>query len=196
MIVIVDPDRQMLDSIVKSLNDAGENAQSAIQQALNDTLKTLKNDWHSGVRADYTIRAGSFRKSDIKTKNATRSRLIASATVRGPVLSAYANYKRYKNTVHKAARLQVKRDAAAKALQLGTGYKAFVATMSNGHTGIFQRVPGTQMKKKKNKEKIKEIIAMSAAKAAEKTYERRLKEETQDHLRLALLRHMNRALAG
>ena len=72
-----------------------------------------------------------------------------------------------------------------------------MATMSNGHTGVFQRKPGTRMKKgTNNREKIKQINAMSKSKAAEVVYREQLQENTEERLNLMLHKHMNLVLEG
>lgn len=106
----------------------------------------------------------------------------------------------------KSAGAMVIKSGAMKELELkanGKSYKAFVAKMKTGHEGIFQRTPGKYMKgyspsgKTKGREAIKEIMAMSKAKAAEMVYEKgNLYSDLQEEISYRLLKHMNAVIGG
>lgn len=198
MKINIEPRKPSYDAIMQILEKSGVNSQEAIKGAINDTSKYLKDQLHTAVRVTYSIKASQFRKADIIKKNATNNHLEATITVNGTTPSLYEAYKFYKNTKHIAVRAVVKQGGGKKALQLkGGDYKAFIATMSNGHTAIFQRKSGTQMKKStKSRERIKQISAMSRAKAAEVTFREQLQEDADDKLNRMLHTHMYRVLEG
>lgn len=198
MKIVIEPHKPAYDAVRKMLDKAGVSAQDALKDAANDIAKYLKEELHSVVKGTYSIKSSQFKKADIIRKNATKTRPTAMITVKGYTPSLYESYKFYKNTKHKAVRAMIKKAGGKKDVQLSGGsHKAFVATMSNGHTGIFQRKPGTRMKKgTRSQEKIKQINAMSKSKAAEMVFREQLQEDTEERLNLMLLKHMNLALGG
>lgn len=198
MIIKVEPRKLTYEAIIKKLDSVGADSQKAVKDAVNDTAKYLKDELHAAVKGTYSIKSSQFRKADIIRKNATKNQPTATITVKGYSLPLYDSYKFYKNTKHKAVRAMVKKAGGKKDIQLSGGsYKAFVATMSNGHIGIFQRKPGTRMKKgTQSREKIKQISAMSKSKAAEVAYREQLQEDTEGRLNLMLQKYMNMVLEG
>lgn len=198
MIINVEPRKPAYEAIMKKLDSVGTASKTAVKDAVNDTAKNLKEELYVEVKGTYSIKNSQFRKADIVRKNATKCQITATITVKGYTPSLYDSYKFYKNTKHKAVRAMIKKASGKRDIQLSGGnYKAFVATMINGHTGIFQRKPGTRMKKgTNNREKIKQINAMSKSKAAEVAYREQLQENTEERLNLMLQKHMNLVLEG
>ena len=198
MNIKIEPRKPAYEAIIKKLDSVGADSQDAVKDAINDTAKYLKDELHAAVKGTYSVKSSQFKKADIIKKNATKNQPTATITVTGYTPSLYESYKFYKNTKHKAVRAMIKKAGGKKDIQLSGGsHKAFVATMSNGHTGIFQRKPGTRMKKgSRSREKIKQINAMSKSKAAEMVFREQLQEDTEERLNLMLHKHMYLALEG
>ena len=68
--------------------------------------------------------------------------------------------------------------------------------MKTGHEGIFQRVPGEHMEKRQRREKIREIMSMSRAKAAEIVYRDKIEADVKTELSYRLHKHMNEVIYG
>lgn len=196
MVIEIEPVQAVYDSLQKRLDSMGksDSMKSVMRSAINEVTTSTKEKVHSETRGMYTIKASSFRKSDIKQRNATDSLMQAILTVSGPTLGIRKGYKTRKNSTKKGASAMVKTAGAMKELNFvegGKNYRAFLATMSSGHVGIFQRVPGKKMRKKAEKEAIKEIMSLSRAKAAEVAYREKISMDTEYDLNYSLLKHMN-----
>lgn len=206
MKIRIEPYQATLDAIQRRLTDMGkgETFRNALKKAINEVATEGKNLLHNETRSAYTIKTAEFKKSDIVKKSATARRMIAILSVKGKTPGVRKAYKTKKNSKKKAAGAMVIRAGSMKELELkvnGKSYKAFVAKMKTGHEGIFQRVPGKTMKKNpvgektKGREAIKEIMAMSKAKAAETVYEKsNLYTELQEEIGYRLLKHINAVL--
>lgn len=198
--IIIEPAEAMYSALQKRLDEMGKSDRmgEVMMKAINETASWTKDETFRATRDMYTIKAGSFRKSDLELKKATKTRLTAIIKVTGYTLSLRKSYKSRKNTKKTAARALVRNNGAMKELELKSGgksYKAFLATMSNGHEGIFQRVPGTKMKNKPGREAIKEILAMSRSKAVEKAYMERV-DPDKNELYFRLHKHLNAVIGG
>lgn len=200
MIIKVEPAEAMFLAMQKRLDDLGkgDRAREVMQKAINETASWMKERTYEATKEMYTIKANSFRKSDLKLPKASKTRLRAVIEVKGYTLSLRKAYRSRKNTKRKAARALVKNSGAMKELELksdGNSYKAFLATMASGHEGIFQRVPGKKMRSASGREAIKEILAMSRAKAVEKAYMEKV-DPDKNELYYRLHKHINAVIGG
>lgn len=200
MIIKVEPAEAMFLAMQKRLDDLGkgDRAREVMQKAINETASWMKERTYEATKEMYTIKANSFRKSDLKLTKASKTRLRAVIEVKGYTLSLRKAYRSRKNTKRKAARALVKSSGAMKELELksdGNSYKAFLATMASGHEGIFQRVPGKKMRSASGREAIKEILAMSRAKAVEKAYMEKV-DPDKNELYYRLHKHINAVIGG
>ena len=208
MRIQIAPNQAALDAIQKRLSEMGKEDTfgNVLKKAINEVATAGKNLLYSETRSEYTIKPVEFKKSDIVRKGATARKLIATLSVRGETPGIRKAYKTRKNSKRKSAGAMVIKSGAMKELELkanGKSYKAFVAKMKTGHEGIFQRTPGKYMKgyspsgKTKGREAIKEIMAMSKAKAAEMVYEKgNLYSDLQEEISYRLLKHMNAVIGG
>lgn len=197
---IIEPAESMYLAMQKRLDDFGKGNKinEILIKAINETAVWTKDRTHEETRGMYTIKGGSFKKSDLKLKRASKTRLWAVIKVTGYALSLKKAYKYRSNTKVKAARALIKSNGAMKDLELkadGKSYKAFLATMASGHDGIFQRVPGKRMKNRPQKEAIKEIMALSRAKAAEMAYIKNV-DPDKNEIYYRLHKHMNAIIGG
>lgn len=204
MMIMISPEPDF-GEIKKRLDDIGKgnSANAAMKKAINEMAVETKNRLHSETKSMYTIKA--LKKSDIKKESASVSRMQAEIKIRGRTLGLKKGYKTRKNGKRKAASATVRKENGSmreiKMESNGRTYKAFVAKMSSGHEGIFQRVPGKKMKKVKKgrtaaAEAIKEIISLSKAKAAEKAYDEKLSPVMQGELNLRMQKHIGAVLGG
>ena len=200
MIIKVEPAQAMYLAMQKRLDEMGKRDRigEVMMNAINETASWMKDETYKAAKGMYTIKAGSFRKSDLELKKATKTRLRAVIRVTGYTLSLRKAYKSRKNTKRKAAQALVRSSGAMKELELKSGgksYKAFLATMASGHEGIFQRVPGTKMKNKPGREAIKEILAMAKSKAAERAYMEKV-DPDKNELYSRIHKHLNAVIGG
>lgn len=218
MILKVEPYQASLNAIEKCLTKMGkrDSFQEVMQKAINDVGKETKDRLHKETKEEYTIKASAFRKADVKRKAAGKRNMSSTIRVTGKLLGLKAGYKTRTNGKRKAAQAAVLKRNSLKALERQAGgktYKAFMATVQgvskegvvSNHTGIFRRKPGSRMEsiivrgKKRNwkRERIEEIMGISAAQAAGMTFERNdFYSEIQDEMSFRLLKHMNAVIGG
>ena len=189
----------MLEALLKKLDEMGkgDSVKEVMLKAIRETAAWTKTSIYEETKAKYTIKSNSFRKSDIKVKNASKTHLEAFLTVQGGPLSVRKAYRSRKNGKRKGASILIKNSSSMKELTLnanGRLYKAFLAEMSSGHQGIFQRDPDKTMKSKPNREAINEIFSLSRSKAAEMAYKERV--HVTSELYYQLHKHMNAIIGG
>lgn len=200
IVVSARPSSVAIDAIEKRLAELGKETRmnDVLKKAINETASKGKRDLWKGVKRTYTLKG--FTAGDVKRKGYSARHQGAVLTVTGPVLGILENYETVPNVDEDAAKLQVFRSGALKALEIHNSssvYKAFVARMRSSHVGIFQRVPGKQMKGNPKKQAIKEIMSLSRSKAAEMVYEKNgIQTELQEELMVRLHKHMNAVIGG
>lgn len=200
LMVSVRPSSVAIDAIEKRLTELGkeDRMNDVLKKAINETASKGKRELWKGVKRTYTLKG--FTAGDVKRKGYSARHPGAVLTVTGPVLGILENYESIPNVNENAAKLQVFRSGALKALEIHnykSVYKAFMAKMKSGHAGIFQRVPGKQMKNNPKKTAIKEIMSLSKSKAAEKIFEKNgMQNELQEELMIRLHKHMNAVIGG
>ncbi len=201
MRITVEPAPALYIALQKELEamGKGDRTKEVLRKAIRETAKETKERIHSETKATYTIKTASFKKTDIKVTNPSRGSTGALIEIEGSPLGIRKSYQNKKNGKRKGASAMVKVDGGMKELIIMSGnkqYKAFVATMKTGHEGIFQRVPGERMKKRPGREKIREIMSMSRAKAAEIVYRDKIKADVKEELSYRIHRHMNAVIYG
>lgn len=165
--------------LVDRLDESPREMKSGLKKILNEMAKQTREEIHTKSRKKYTLKAGEFRKSDVRIRKATVSRLEATLTVSGPTESI-KSYRSRKNTVRKGVRAQVLKGSGWKELKMKNGsLKAFVTGVTTGHTGVthtdvFQRVGSARFP-------IKAIHGPSRAKLADVLF-RDMQDEKGDEL--------------
>lgn len=199
MKIQVAPHQATFDAIQKRLEEMGKGEQmkSVLNKAIDELSKDTKEQLYAETKGMYTIKASQFRKSDIRKTSRNGTSILA---MKGETVPIRKGYKNRKNSKRKAASALIRMASGAlKEMELKSGgrsYKAFVATMSNGHEGIFQRVPGKRMKKNPKKEAIQEMVSLSRSKAAEMAYREKISAGIQTEMSFRLLKHMNAVIGG
>lgn len=200
IIVNARPQSAAIDAIEKRLTEMGKGGSmdTVLKKAINEVAGVGKKEIWKSVKRKYTLEG--FTAGDVKRKGYSARNPSATLTVTGPVLGVLQNYETAPNNSESAAKLRIFKAGALKELVIHnskSAYKAFVAKMSSGHEGIFQRVPGEQMKKNPKKQAIKEIMSLSKSKAAEMVYEQNgLHSAMQEELVVRLHKHMNAVIGG
>lgn len=154
---------QGIDKIISNLDPSI--ARKAIVTALNRTTASAKTAIKRTIRETYTLKASVIEKA-LKVEKANYSKLyteIRSSFLEGtkkafPLFSFEARPVEISARARVPVSVRIRKDRGRKRVKGSphlTG-KPFVAQMKSGHKGIFQRIPGTQMAKKK-KEKIQEL---------------------------------------
>lgn len=140
-------DENALKMIELKLDSMSAKAPEVLKKAINDTAKKLKNDLKVEVKKNYTAKVGGINKA-ISIKKATNRQIEAVVTATGrPIPLA-----KFKNIEKDSVRAKVIKKNKLKPLTLSGAdhnskdLKSFIAKMSNGHDGIFQRTPGKSMK--------------------------------------------------
>lgn len=173
-------DEGMLRAIELKLKNMKKQAPNVLKMAVNDTARKTKTLISKEVRKEYIVKAGDINQAT-KAKLATKSKPTATLMYISPVLPIYKYFKakggklgkeEYYNPTLKrkmvgkggtAASVKTKKSSALQKVELKqsgekTSLKAFIATMSSGHTGVFQRQEGS---KRGTKGEIKELFGPS-----------------------------------
>lgn len=209
IVVKIEPYKAMLDAIESRLTEIGQekNMHDILKKSINAVAKTGKEKIHAETKSYYTIKGRAFKKSDIVMRGTSSRHPGATLTVKGLRIGIRSGYASLKNGKRKGASTQVLKTSSMKELTMtygGRTYKAFLATMSSGHAGIFQRIPDKYMKKyrtitgkRKGREAIKKITSLANAQAAGMAYMRSgLHGDLQEELVHQMLKHMNAVIGG
>lgn len=209
MIIKVEPYKATLDAIEERLTEMGKESgmHKAMKKIINEVAGVGKELIYAGTKESYTIRSRVFKKSDIVKKSTSSKHPGATLTIKGMPAGIKEGYQSRKNGKRKGASARIIKGSAMKELKLisgGHAYKAFLATMKSGHTGIYQRKPNEYMKRykpvdgeRKGREAIKEMMSMSKSKAAEMAYKNKsIYTSIQEEIRYRLLKHMNAVIGG
>ncbi len=210
MMIKVEPYKATLDAIEERLTEMGKesNMHNVMKKAINEVAGVGKDLIYTGVKGRYTIKSSAFKKSDIVKKATSSKHPGATLTIKGESIGVKEGYQSRKNGKRKGASAAIIKGSTAKELKLTSGgraYKAFLVAFKNRdddgniiseHTSIVQRVPGEYMKNKK-KEKIKKMVSLSKAKAAEMVYEKQgLYTKLQGETTYRMLKHMKAVTGG
>ncbi len=186
----IELEQSSYEEINKKLKEIGKTSSSVLKKAVNETAKKAEKDIINDIKENYTVKKSAL-KNTTKVKKATVKSLSATITIKSNAISAKKGYETKKNTKKIAARLKVLQESSLKKLEL-EGRKAFLATMKNDHTGIFQRIPGSAVK---GREKIKEIYGPSVPSlVGGKRIYQKLEKKTKNNLREQVEKFMSEAL--
>lgn len=203
-------DENALKMIELKLDGMSAKAPEVLKKAINDTAKKLKSDLKVEVKKNYTAKVGGINKA-ISIKKATNRQIVAVVTATGkPIPLA-----QYKNVEEDSVRAKVIKKNKLKPLTLsgadhnGKDLKSFVAKMSNGHVGIFQRTPGKAMKgygsrtlkngrKTKGRDGIKQFYGNSIPKMLgnEELVYSKVERKANIYLKESLEKHIAKVLEG
>lgn len=191
------------EAVFQILKEAGRKPELTLKKAADEAAREARERLYGYIRREYTVKAGRFPKRSLAMKRASGSDWAAWITVSHPPQSLRESYSSRKNSRRQAAKAAVYRKSP-KPVE-GKGLKGFVAEMGNGHTGIFQRVPGAYMKKHrprpykripgrmtKGREAIREAIGPSGAKLTEMAFLSE-QDKIRQSLEEALWRFMDQA---
>lgn len=203
-------DEKALKMIALKLDNMSSRTSEVLKKAINDTAKKLKGDLKIEVKKNYTAKIRGLNKA-ISIKKATNRQLEASVVTKGKPLALI----QFKNVAGDSVRAQALKKNKLKPITLkgeeesGKDLKSFVAKMSSGHVGIFQRVPGKRMRKHgyktkdgvqitKGREAIKEFYGNSLVKMVgnEHTVYPTIERKANEYLREAIKKHVKSLTEG
>lgn len=216
MVIVFEPTQATYDALQNRLDKLGKGdaMREVMTLAINDTAEEIKERMHSETKARYAIKEEVYRKGNIRRRKALEGKLESTLKIKGPTLSIWEGYPAEENDADEStgARAMVLNDGVMKELNVkenGHTYKAFLATMKSGHTGIFRRRnkpmqekncprPTERIHKKprKARESITEIIALSRSKAVEIAYRKEVEVDVMPTYNFRLLQHMNEVVGG
>ena len=172
-----------LEEIESALGMVKDKSKYVLRAAINNAAKEVEKRMVTEAKNRYVIKGG---KSAIKEANdikkATVSNSAAIIEARGAPLDLM-EYKVSPRTYFpgsKGAPSVIKaktlRSGELKEIALQPNaskdkYKGFVVKFSSGHISFAQRVPGTRMRRRPEKEAIRELYAISKPKAEEVVFE-------------------------
>lgn len=211
-------DEGMLRAIELKLKNMKKQAPNVLKMAVNDTARKTKTLISKEVRKEYIIKASDINQAS-KQKLATKTKPTATLFYFSPVLPVHKYFKakagklgkgRYYNPTLRVmmtgkggspASVKLKKSSALTKIMLsenGTDLKAFIATMSSGHTGVFQRQFGKQ---RGEKGEIKELFGPSVPNMVygsdgEQGAYPRVESQSQKYLMKRLNHHIDRVLAS
>jgi hypothetical protein len=141
MIVFTFDDRDAYKVVSRALGDLEEQTPNVLKNALNSTARKARNLLDNQAKKTYTIEKAGFSK-EMKLKSATKNRLSAVLTTKGPVTDLIHFKVSPKPSVGGAVpeiiRVQVKKDGGYKDLVVNAR-KAFFVKFRSGHLAIAQR---------------------------------------------------------
>ncbi|WP_167955123.1 hypothetical protein [Anaerosporobacter faecicola] len=203
-------DENALKMIELKLDYMSVKAPEVLKKSINDTAKMLKNDLKVEVKKNYTAKVGGINKA-ISIKKATNKQIVAVVTVTGKPIPLV----QFKNVADDSVRAKAIKRNKLKPLTLsgadhnGKDLKSFVAKMSNGHVGIFQRTPGKTMKghgsrtlkngkKTTGRDAIKQFYGNSIVKMVgnEDLVCSKVEKKANDYLKESLDKHIAKVLEG
>ena len=127
-------DQASLQYVQKKLGAMQNKAPIVISRALNKTAVSARQRLATRAQQAYTVKSGGFKK-DMQIKKASSGNLVAEIRSQGKPLKI-VKFK-YSASKSSGAKADITK-SGLKPLIMGN-IKAFKATMSSGHSGIFQR---------------------------------------------------------
>ncbi len=208
------PVQATYDALLRRLDSIGKGREmeGLMVKAINETAQEVRKMTDAATRGRYGIKPEYYSGKDLK-KRMDRQKMEATIKVRGMPENAWKGYLSKGNSGKDAAGVMVLRRGSMKPVQFkkdGRTFKAFLAEMENGHRGIFQRNPEKKMKKdkrpewtkrepkkkRKGREAVSQVIALSRSKAVEMAFEDSVRSKVVAELNYALLKHVNAVLGG
>jgi hypothetical protein len=120
-----------LDQVIRNLQRLGQQAPRAIALAVNDTARHVRSEASKGIRAEWNVKAKTIREA-IKTRPATTANPEAQVTASSKPLPLYGFGPR---KLKRGYSVRIKKGRPPTRLPT-----SFVATMSSGHVGLFERM--------------------------------------------------------
>ena len=178
-----------LGEIESALGMAKDKSKYVLRAAINNSAKEIEQRMVTGAKERYAIKGGksSIRQAN-SIKKATVSNLSAMIEAKGAPLDL-TEYKVSPATYFpgsKGAPSWIK----AKALKSGKvkkmalrpeasrdKYKGFVVKFASGHIAFAERVPGTRMRNKPEKEAIRALYSLSKSKAEEFVFKNNIESD-------------------
>ncbi len=210
----LEPNRVSYDAIQKRLEDMGkaDSMRNVMLNAINELALDTKERTYQETTGMYSIKGAKFQKADLK-KRTSKKQMEAVIKISGPTLGIWEGYEASGNEGEKGASAMIKKAGGMKSLEVKAGgrtYKAFLATIKNGHTEIFRRKSDKFMreenrpqptkriprKKRKKREAIEKLITLSRSKAAEMAYKKNIQADMQNELIFRMQKHMNAVIGG
>lgn len=153
-----------------------------VKKAINELATKTRNRIYQNERKTYVLKTSDYKKSDLKIKRASNSRLEATITSAGESLSLKKHYRTRVNQKRTAAKAMVLRKTGTPKPIEKNKNKAFLATVTaknkkgetKKHTGIFVRAGKTRLK-------IHEKFGPGVGKVTEKVF-KPMQEETGNDL--------------
>lgn len=168
-----------LEEIESALGMMKDKSKYVLRAAINNAAKEVEKRMVTDAKNRYVIKGGkSAIKEANKIKKATVSNLAAIIEAKGAPLDL-TEYKVSPQTYFPGSkgapswiRAKTLRSGKLKRMALQPGsskdkYKGFVVKYSNGHIAFAERVPGTRMRGRPEKEAIRSLYATSKPKAEE-----------------------------
>lgn len=143
--IISNIDVTNLELVKSRLGSLKDRAPIAMYRAINDSVAKTKTETKKAISNRYHIKQKDVKDSIYPFK-ASKSKLKGAIVTRGEKISLY----KFKTKEGKIISAAVLKQNSPKPLTHDP--KAFIATMKNGHTGIFERkIPGEEDVKKRKK---------------------------------------------
>lgn len=171
--------KREIEYIQKKLKGMESEAPKVLSRAVNKTAITARKDIAGEMRTTYAEKSGRMKKS-MTIKKASYNNPVAIIESKGKPQAA--SYFHHSSGGSSGAKLQVRNDSSFRSVVSSNGRKAFVAKMSSGHIGIFQRQEGEYMtkskrlsstrmnKQTKHTEMLRQFFSPSSSKMAEMVY--------------------------
>lgn len=143
-----------IEEAQKLLENIPNGIERATTRAINRSLTTLKKNLKKEVTKNYGIKSTDVEKS-LSTQKATFTAMKGIINSRSPVTSMY---KFAKGNSKKGVTVLIKRSEGRKRVKGKSDLNGlpFIARMSNGHYGIFQRNKKKRRVQTGNKSSVKE----------------------------------------
>lgn len=171
-----------LEEIEAALGKAKDKSKYVLRAAINNAAKEVEKRMAKGAGQRYARQQGGMKpyRAVNSIKKASVGNLAAIIKVRDKPSELY-DYKMNDRTYYPGSKgapswikaKQLKRSRLKKLSAQSTGtdkHKAFVVKYHSGHLAIAERVPGTHMKGRPEKEAIRSLYATSKPKAEEKVF--------------------------
>ena len=183
-----------LEEIEAALGKAKDKSKYVLRAAINNSAKEVEKRMAMGAGKRYARQQGGMRpyRAVNTIKKAKIGNLAAIIEVRDKPSELY-DYKMNDRTYYpgskgapswiKAKQLKSSRLKKLSAQTSGSDkHKAFVVRYHSGHLAIAERVPGTHMKGKPEKEAIRSLYATSKPKAEEIVFKKTIDPDMYDLL--------------
>lgn len=136
-----------LELVEKRLKNIPNGVEKAVSRTINKTIRSLKKELKQEVVKNYGITSTNIEKA-LTVNYAYSTKLHGNIKSRAPLISLYKFLKsKNKNEIFVVIkRKEGKKKVVGKSQLKG---KPFIATMGNGHSGIFQRKESGTLKELK-----------------------------------------------